>query len=445
MGLFAISRRFRDTRRQTVILLCVWSVSVVGLLGSRTRLAPTTPSGSTSGADLLNQFPPPPDSFVQGSLFFEEPNGAQSSASASIKTAVSPAESGYDFSEGSDRRLIERIEHSQINAYTDAAAAYARECAARPNDGLLALERVRFIQRFAYSEDFTIKSAAADYEKARAELLARFPSLPTTLLFVLEESWGEEFESKANRTAPLVHSWSPVDAARYHLLRAQHSGSNPADALRHAKDSFSLQPTVEAGLLLARSLREDTRGPEALEILGHAIFASGEPWEKRQRMDLLFDLKDASAAKEAFDELNTSGPDLIRDIETAMRLAENGYVEEARTAIGRVPENTWGVVQHTRARFDFEMKFGTAEEAEKAYREMRTAGIQNDAFGRERIALLRKHPGAGWALADFGGLALLGLLLVTAGLSPLCILVPIHYWSLRRQRAGRAATWTITS
>jgi membrane protease YdiL (CAAX protease family) len=106
-----------------------------------------------------------------------------------------------------------------------------------------------------------------------------------------------------------------------------------------------------------------------------------------------------------------------------------------------LPDNEWSRERQARERFKFELQHGDAAQAEAAYRKLRENGFEADPFLGRRIQLLLKHPAAGWAWGDLGPALCLLLLLSVAACLPLLVLVPVHYWSLLRQRAGRTVEW----
>lgn len=438
IGLFSIGRRFRTPRSRAIILLSVWGFAILGHLGN---------ISARSRQQLRMRGP---DSSARSSL----PSGAfdyESSSSPSPKSAAEPplpapstsVATQYDFSTGSDERLVKSIESAQEDRYHAIVAAYARECAARPYDAALALERVKFIDHFANAEDLTIESAEEDRKQALANLTGRFPIAPGTVLYLLDRAYGPDFETKADDYAPLVPRWPAAQRARFFLQRANAASGDGRSARMksYARLSFEAEPTGEAGLLLANAAHDANDTAECLRILSHRVFDSVVPWQKKQKMDLLFDLKQSDRAVALYRTIKAEAPDLLNQSETAMRLARAGQVDEARAILGRMPVNEWNRARATRSRFDFELEFGDATHARDAYRALRDTGIRADPILRDRIALFWKHPRLGWNAQDLVGAILLALLVAAVALAPLLFLIPVHYWSLLRARRGKSTAW----
>jgi membrane protease YdiL (CAAX protease family) len=429
VGLFSIGGKFRNARAQATIVLVVWSLTIMGGLGNlltRKKAGHSNPDERRNAAfGPLPSFSAPriasPEGLILGGL-----RGSRYSEGA--------APSDFDLSRGSDRRLIDLIEHSQEERYHAVVAAYAKACAVHDDDDVLALERVRFIERFADSEDVSIESAPDDLTTAVGYLTAHFPDAPGTVLFNLRNFSDPEFEKKAQGYAHLTAEWRSEDRARFLLLRAQAANlkKDHAAVESFGSASFECDPTVACGLLLAEALKSEDKEAESVRILGNAVFSAANPWEKRQEMDMLFDLKQWPRALALYEDIKKKTPKFVENPETAARLAAAGNIDAARSTFAGINIHDWNRAKMARERFAFELSYGSAEQARAAYRDMRSGGIVSDPVLRDRLALFAKHPILGWNWDDFGGLLLTGLLLAGGLAAPLLILLPIHYWSLLR-------------
>jgi uncharacterized protein len=430
IGLFSLSRRWRTPRTRAIIALVLWSfltLSHLGNLAKRARpLRLHGPIASAEAEPAINVSVPTPASSVASSI------------EASPSAAAIPS-SEFDFSKGSDARLIKLMDSAHEERYHQIELAYARACAAWPQDAVLALERVMFIERFAYAEDISIEGAEKDHEAAVNYLTTMFPNEPGTALYQLRNTYDKEFETKVKNYLPLVSGWSSSNQAQFYLLRAN-AAEEKEDTRKvqaYATASFEAEPTVEAGLLLANAARAADQTAEVLRVLTHPVFETAEPWRKKQKMNLLFELKQSALAVTLFEQLKEQAPELVKDPTTALHLAKAGQVEAARKILKQIPGNNW----NRRSRFEFELEFGDAEQARTAYRELRDIGVAADPVLRDRLDLFRKHPGLVWNFKDLLGVVLLALLLAGVFLAPLVLLVPLHYWSLLRARKGKSGGW----
>jgi uncharacterized protein len=442
IALFSIGRRFRNARSRAFILLGLWTLVSVGAVERLARERRTATIDRFVQKKLQLNQAPSAQSSPQPSPMLEpgEPPAADARVDADDGTVLP----NYDFSPGSDQRLIALIEKAQESEYHRVVAAYARACAARPDDAALALERVKFIERFAYSEDVSIESASDDHDRAVDYLTRRFPDVPGTVLYQLGSLADDEFDALAGRHARVVARWPAADRAKFYLLRARAANHRDAKAAArlYAEDSFKALATVEAGLVLAQAQIAADQAEKARATLLHPVFEQAEPWDRKQKMDLLFDLKETALALALYEELKKTLPAGLRSTEMTRRLADAGMVEEARTVLAAIQTNDWNRDDIQDARFRFELDFGTPESALQAYRERTdTAGLMADPLLGDRLALFRRHPLLGWNMVELVCLAFLGLSLAVAFASPLVILAPIHYWSLLRTRKGRTGAW----
>jgi membrane protease YdiL (CAAX protease family) len=450
IALFSIGRRFRTARTRAIILLIVWGLSCLSLaqrlvVGHRHPLteaqqrrvleAANAPRSSSGDTFRLNV--PESDPITAG-----VPMATPAAPAVPAARALAPA--AYDFSQGSDKRLIERLEHAQEDEYHRVVEAYAQAFRDQPRNAVLALERVRFIERFAYSEDVTIESAGDDHETAVNDMYARFPDEPSTILYKLGQLWGEAVEPEAGKYLGSVGRWPRQDSAAFHLVRAHaaEATDRPDLARTYARLSFSDDPTVQAGLTYARQAGsapgDRTR---ALEMLQHPVFAEADAWARRQQLHLLFDLGANDAALQAYDRLQASSPELVQDSSLARKLAGAGRVEAARAILAASPVQQWNQANELQLRYEFELEHGSAQQALAAYRQLQEASPQADLFMRERFRLFFMDTSLPWSAGDLARAAAFLFALVIALSCPLLGLLPVHYWSLLRQRRGKPGGW----
>jgi membrane protease YdiL (CAAX protease family) len=466
VGLFSIGRQFRNDRARAIILLVMWSLVGLGSLGNISK-ARQDAKAAPVGSQYLPT-PPTPDYTTplkysllggvvknpsQATPAQAAPTPAQvepkptQAEPAPAQAAPAPPQTDYDFSAGSDKRLIDLIEHAQEGQYHAIVAGYAKACEARGGDPVLALERVQFIERFSGADDFPIKSAQDDLAVAVEYLNSHFPDSPGTVLHKLRNFRAAGFEASASHYSPMVSDWPAADRARFLLLRAQAANlkSDRARVESLCSASFECAETAEAGLLLAQTLNAEGKKQEAVGILGRIAFDKAKPWQTVQGMNLFFDLNERQRAMALYGGLKASAPEYVGNSETAMRIAKAGQVQEARSVLGKIKVAEWNRAKVNRDRFKFEMDYGTAEQARDAYRAMRADGIAADPALSGRLALFARHPALGWNLDDLSGLFVLGALLVGAYMLPLLLLAPVHYWSLLRPRRAEAGDWPATA
>jgi membrane protease YdiL (CAAX protease family)/tetratricopeptide (TPR) repeat protein len=446
LGLFSFFKRLRTARARVMTLLCFWSLTALLNVAGAMReqvIARNRPQKIDVGAFLAQRHWAKPS--ATNTLMEPAPAPAPSpTLIRPVRTASGPWGT-IEFSPGSDERLIQEIGKAQEKRYHEVVEAYRQVCDANPDDDRLALEWVRFTQRFAYSEDVAIESAEDDYEAAKARLLERFPEAPGTVLFELGQLHGEVFETRAQARMGRLKTWPPKEIADFMLLRARHAQRDgPSRAGDFAKTSFQNFPSAEAALVWARGLIHTGNGEEAAVVLRHAVFATATPWQRKQQIDLFFDAGAGTDAVALLPQLKADHPAMMNDFELVSRLTQAGRVDLARSVLEAIPVQDWNRGEAAQHRFDFEMAHGDAAAAAQAYREWRSSDPDGDGFARHRLALALKHPGLAWTSNDMLGLICLGLLLGSLALSPLLVLIPVHYISLLRTLRGKYTHWTLT-
>lgn len=434
LGIFSFWARFRTTRNRLLILLWVWGLMLLTTLANPQRFPKAArPAQAPAPKSAAKIDPPRFDATVPSVA----PRLNLSLGASGARPKTRSDEAQFDLSAGSDERMIKLLEGAQEATYHAVVAAYEKECAQRPDDARLALERVRFVARFAQAEDVTIASAEKDYTAAHADLLARFQTAPGTRLYELEQLWGTEFEERAKRWQPETTKWKPADAGRFFALWVSRMKDGDSRRMVFAGSALTLAPTPEVALAFAEELKTAGKVSDAVRVLNHRCFAEASDWERLQRMKLWFDLKQTAEALNDYETLRKKAPHVLTDLGLARRLAAAGRVADGRALLNRLGEAEWRRLAVARERFDFELEFGGQAEAEAAYRALRAAGFQADPLGRERIELLKRFPRAGWGVGEVVALVTFGLVLLLVAAAPLLLLAPIHHWSLWRERRGR--------
>lgn len=429
IGLFSIGRRFRTPRRRVIILLSTWGVCLLAPLTTLhlRALRPASdqpaeqPAASELGSDTADE---------SASLTIE---GSSPPALSAPRPA--PTRLEFDFAAGSDERLVALIDHAQLDRYHAIIDQYTLACRLRPADSNLALERVRFIEHFAGSEDVRIEGIEADLAAAEDWLDQHFPKVPATVLHRMERTFGEPFSNLVRTHAATAEFWPVSARARFLLLRAQRETT---DAIREnfARQSFELEPTADAGLILLQTPADSSHREEHRRLVDHPVFDAATPWIRCEIMNTRFDLGQTNRGVALFDQLSAEAPYLVQNSATARRLATAGFVDRAHALLAQLPVRRWNRFEQLRDRFDFELEFGTAADALAAYHAFHALGFDTDPLGRERFALFLKFPHAPWDTSALLSLASFLVFLLFACLAPAIVLLPIHYASLLRRRRG---------
>jgi membrane protease YdiL (CAAX protease family) len=350
-----------------------------------------------------------------------------------------PIDIETDFYAGTHTRFAERVNKGQTSIYADVLAAYDARLDRYPDDVTTSIERCRFIEAFAYSEDSVIKSSNEDLEDCR-EKLHNGPHRDDVdvILYKVESIWGDEKKlAEVQALIPQSRDWTRDQRATLFELLAGKYWSTPDLAAGYAIQAVSLRPGSHVLLTAVQRWIQLGAKDKARKLL---IEAPESTWAKVPRVSaakLLIDLGDPKAAARLLraDKSNAFGADRM----LARVLAETGEIDAARDLYRAAVLKQKYVAHESRVEyFEFERQYGSGEQAMAAYEQLRNEGFGADILARQRLSLLAAYPGAAWHWEDVAGLLLiLGLALAYAVL-PVVTIAPIHYRGLARRLAGLA-------
>ncbi|MDB5970087.1 MAG: hypothetical protein JWQ90_2537 [Hydrocarboniphaga sp.] len=336
----------------------------------------------------------------------------------------------------------QQVDTAQAAAYQRIVAVYDAYLRAHPDDGIAAVERCRFIDRFAQVEDLTIESAPADAERCRESLsVGRLAGNSAVKLFLLEGSWDEDAIPRAELLLREATSWPVDQQARLHeWLSQRYARTDPLKSGEHALRAVQLSSASSLRLSAARYLIQIGAPAQASTLVRQIPPEQLNVWTLRGAVSTLLDLNEPKAAL----DLARSKDALKLDDGTRMRLARaligSGYAEDGSALLNAlraepvVSSNANPSV--ARELFLLQLSQGSLEEAEAAYRKLQGQNRRGDPWGYFRLRLAVRYPAVSWQWSDIRGLAALGLVMLTIILSPALIVLPLHYVILIRRARG---------
>lgn len=343
----------------------------------------------------------------------------------------------HDFGPASHERFAERVGAAREIDYRAILSAYDARAAEAPEDFVSQIERCRFIEVFAYSEDVIIESASDDLDACRDALLAsgHAGEVPV-ILYGIEGEWGEEGLARAQALLPASAAWTAQQQATlYELLADRARYDDARQAGWYATKAVERDPSSRMLLEAARHLVAIGVKDRARRLL---VDAPPQTWESLSRAsaaELLMDMNDVDAAAVVLGGADAG--DVFSRATLARVQAARGDADAARSVYRELLEGERYLSPGIRAEyFEFERRHGTAESATAAYAQLRDTGFGADPMARRRLALLFSHPGADWQWRDAPGLLTLLAAIALCCLLPLLAIAPVHYRGLARQIAG---------
>ena len=338
------------------------------------------------------------------------------------------------------KHFVERVNTAQSTDYQAVLVLYDDHRRSAPNDVISQIERCRFIETYAYSEDGTIASATDDLEACRAQLKTspNKRNVEIILYDVESSSWNDEGLKAAKALIRDSKSWTKLQQSRLYELLAQRSQvTDNALAGSYAIAAVELNPG--SPVLLTALERWKQLG--AKRKVRQAIIAAPEStWEFVQRTraaQILIDIGDPDAAAQLMrgkHDKNSYGA----GVTLARALAAKGEFQEAEQwyreefAAGKYVD-----VLSRIEYFEFELEHGSEKDALAAYESMLKAQPLVDSIGRYRASLIAAHPHLIWDAKSWRALWAIFVIALVTCLLPLIVIIPIHYRGLALQTRGR--------
>jgi membrane protease YdiL (CAAX protease family) len=361
--------------------------------------------------------------------------------------AQAPIDIENDFAPGTHKRFAERVNKGQSSIYADVLAAYDARLSKYPDDFASNIERCRFIETFAYSEEGTIASSPDDLDACREQLkTGPHAAEVDVILYGVESAWDDAKAQEAKELIPQSRAWS-VDqqATLFELLTDKFRWKEPELAGQYAMRAVGLRPGSRVLITAVERWIQLGAKDRARRLI---VDAPASTWELVPRFSaakLLVDIGDpkAAAALMQGDEKNAGNSIMLARI-----LAETGEIKAAREIYRAAVKEQYVAYDSRVEYFDFERRHGGRDAAIAAYAQLRDQGFGADILGRQRLSLFFAYPSAAWHWQDaWGVLLFLGLLLLFAAI-PVVAIAPVHYRGLARRVAGIApdkttTTWTL--
>ena len=312
---------------------------------------------------------------------------------------------------------------------------------------MAAVEKCRFIERFAFAEDEPlIESAPDDLERCQAALgVAPYVAEPLTQIYLLESKWGDEGIAAGEQLVGAERSFPPKLRAELHerLVNLYQLQGNEEKAGDHAIRAAAIDPGSRVVIVAAKRLEKLGAVARARALIAAVPTAGWNESLVREAAELLLRVGAAREAAELLRAHTSASGETVDAFLLARVLVGDGQIGSARDAFAEAlkTDRSPGVIG-LRENFAFERAHGTRGQAADAYSRLRELGYSADPFGRYRLDLFVAHPLARWNGRDAAGIVAFVAALFVAAFLPLVVIVPIHYRSLIVRLRGTKRTNT---
>jgi len=295
-----------------------------------------------------------------------------------------PIDIEKDFGAGSHERFTERVNQAQATDYQAVLAAYDARLEAHRDDVTSEIERCRFIETFAYSEDMIIESAGEDLDQCR-EALNKGPhaEFVDVLLYGVESNWGEDKLPSAQALIARSKNWTPRQRATLYELLAERTQWKDQDlAADYAVSAVDIDPASRVLLIAVNHWVQMGAKERARRLLVEAPTQVWDTVSRSQAARILIELGDP---KSAANILRGAKPDAEGgevSLTLARVLAADGDFKGARELYAGLVKDKDYVGLDTRIEyFEFERQHGSKASAAAAYTRLRDEGYEGTPWG----------------------------------------------------------------
>lgn len=356
------------------------------------------------------------------------------------------------FGEGAAEPLSERVYQAQDLEYARVVAEFDHWLERNPSDSVAAVERCRFIDLFASSEEHEIEQASEAAQVCRESLSSGPLSASTAArIFLWESTWGDDAIRQGEAMLADHAPWDRRQLRQIHeTLAQQYASEDVVKAGEHALIAVNLDANSSSRLQAAEHLVRIGARARGVAMLKDMPVANWNQWNLTAAVRTLLDVgepREAAALIRLRTDLIIGAAERARLARALVEVGEPLQAQALMDTLVNEPD-TPGAGAIAKELFAFRLAHGSQAEAVAAYRKLRDAGYVADPFARARLRLLLEYPAAPWSAADLLGVAALGGCLIFFALLPLVVVAPLHYWSLFRRvrgrgRAGDVASWNL--
>lgn len=349
---------------------------------------------------------------------------------------------------GSAARYFKEHEDNRDFIFNDALSIYENHLRSRPDDVVARAERCRLIYAFAYDDQgYTLVEAAAELEEqCIPQLLELFPDEPEARLVEMEQLYGEDALQRFELEMSLdLSKWTTDQIQRYRRITSDNTyWLNDDIAVELALEHFHRDRSQIAKAISALDyLYESEQTEKARQVLDKLQLNTEQHWQRERLFRILTKNHEADLARQLLTTFDAEQQPNDNDL--AQYYIVQGNAEQAQTHAQRHLEDAYNAMQTSLDYYEMALRQDNPATAQAMYTLFREQRYFNDPLLHHRWRLYRAFPELPLTLNDLLGLfnwLILTLLVVAL---PLLLIMPIHHYSLLRQRRGASITPFISS
>ena len=356
-----------------------------------------------------------------------------------------------DVAAGSHKQHVDYVRNSNQREYERILTLYDAHLRDHPDDVVAAVEKCRFVERFAFAEDESfVESAPDDLERCQDAVgSGPYAAEPLAQIYLLESKWGDEAIAAGEQLVSASKSWPRELRAELHarLVNVYELQDDEQKAGDHAIRAVELDPASRVVIVAARRFETLGAMARARTLIAAVPAAAWDELPVREAAELLVRVGAPREAAELLRAHQLPSGGTVDSFLLARVLLSDGQIGPARDAFAEAlktsPRSNYiGLREH----FAFERAHGSRAQAVAAYSRLRDGGFSADPFGRYRLDLFIAHPLAQWNGRDAAGILAFVAAIGVAAFLPLVVIVPVHYRSLvlrvrGTKRAKPALPW----
>lgn len=355
---------------------------------------------------------------------------------------------------GSAERYHKQFIKQQMGLFDELFAGYETFIANHPDDVIARVELCRFAYLLAYDEyeEYVLIQKAHEWsEMCLTDLQDVAPMYPEVQLLALDNVYGEAALTYYQNLVEMgFEGWSVEQIRRALFSTANNTYWMESEAVGLlASDAAANNiPNLAVNLRAAKYYFENENHAQALTLLNTLTFSDDDKWQASNKLSYLIEYRYYDEANAFYDVLKNEYK-VSPSVNDLVKL-HIGLLDSDQAIISAKDQLNSGsrVLENAKSYFEFALKNGDENTAKVFYELFRDQSYSADPFLYQRWQLYQLFPNIPFSMQDALRLFNWFLVILACVLIPLLLILPVHYWSLLKQRSGKSVksfvgTWNL--